>query len=145
MGILFIIKKESSAFNIEGNPKVHALIFADYHSSHEGFYQHRFYEDLPKDSLMDMPMLFEYSDSIYLAITEAALLNYAGMYLIKTKSGLVSNLSPLPSKPGYAVVAGLPHESPWRVILISRRPGRFLETNMITDLAPPNRIKDWSG
>ena len=143
-GDSLIIKKELSAFNIAGNPKAHALIFADYHSSHEGFYQHRFYEDLPKDSLMDMPILFEYPDSIYLAITEAALLNYAGMYLIKTKSGLISDLSPLPSKPGYAVIAGLPHESPWRVILISRRPGRFLETNMITDLAPPNRIKDWS-
>jgi alpha-glucosidase len=143
-GDSLIIKKELSAFNIAGNPRVHTLIFGDYHSSHEGFYQHRLYDDLPKDSLMDMPMLFEFSDSIYLAITEAALLNYAGMYLIKTKSGLLSDLSPLPYKPSYAVIAGLPHESPWRVILVSRRPGRFLETNMITDLAPPNRINDWS-
>ena len=31
--------------------------------------------------------------------------------------------------------------SPWRVLLISQRAGRFLETNMTTDLAPPNRIK----
>ena len=143
-GDSLFIKKELSAFNIIGNPKVHALIFGDYHNSHEGFYQHRFFMDLPKDSLMDMPMLFEFSDSIYLAITEAALLNYAGMYLIKTKSGLISDLSPLPSLPEYAVVAELPHESPWRVILIGRRPGRFLETNIITDLAPPNRINDWS-
>ncbi len=143
-GDSLFIKKELSSFNIIGNPKVHALIFGDYHSSHEGFYQHRFFMDLPKDSLMDMPMLFEFSDNIYLAITEAALLNYAGMYLIKTESGLISDLSPLPSLPEYAVVTDLPHESPWRVILISRRPGRFLETNMITDLAPPNRINDWS-
>jgi alpha-glucosidase len=138
---LFIMR-EFSGFKIEGNPKVHALVFEDYHSSHEGFYLHRLYEDLPKDSLMDLPMLLEYPDSMYLAITEAALLDYAGMYLIKTKSGLVSNLSPLPSKTDYAVIAALPHESPWRVILISKRPGRFLETNMITDLAPPNRVND---
>ncbi|HEV3221566.1 MAG TPA: glycoside hydrolase family 97 protein [Puia sp.] len=143
-GDSLFIMRELSGFQITGNPKVHTLVFEDYHSSHEGFYEHRFYEDLPKDSLMDMPMLFEYPDSMYLAITEAALLDYAGMYLIKTKSGLVSNLSPLPSKPEYAVVAALPHESPWRVILISKHPGRFLETNMITDLAPPNRINDWT-
>ncbi len=34
----------------------------------------------PADSLMDMPMLFSFPDSIYMAITEAALLDYAGMY-----------------------------------------------------------------
>ena len=138
------IRRELSGFQIVGNPKVHALVFEDYHSSHEGFYLHRLFGDLPKDSLMDMPMLFEYSDSLFIAITEAALLDYAGMYLVKSGSGLVSNLSPLPSKSGYAVIAALPHESPWRVILISNRPGRFLETNMITDLAPPNRINDWT-
>jgi alpha-glucosidase len=143
-GDSLIIKRELSGFNIIGNPRVHTLVFGDYHSSHEGFYQHRFYEDLPKDSLMDIPMFFEYPDSTCLAITEAALLDYAGMYLIKTKSGLISDLSPLPSKPEYSVLADLPHVSPWRVILISRRPGRFLETNMITDLAPPNRVNDWS-
>jgi alpha-glucosidase len=138
------IKKELSVFHIVGNPKIHALVLPDYHSSHEGLYLRRSYQNLPIDSLMDMPMFFEYPDSMYMAITEAALLDYAGMYLVKTKSDLVSNLSPLPAKPEYAVIASQPHISPWRVILISKRPGRFLETNMITDLAPPDQIKDHS-
>jgi alpha-glucosidase len=103
---------------------------------------HRGLQNLPLDSLMDLPMLFEFPDSNYLAITEAALLDYAGMYMVKTKSGLVSKLSPLPSNKSYAVIAVLPHVSPWRVMLISKQPGRFLETNMITDLAPPNQISD---
>jgi alpha-glucosidase len=140
---LFLIQ-EKSGFRINGNPYVHALVLPDYFSSHEGNYLHRPYQDLPTDSLMDMPMLFEYPDNLYLAITEAGLLDYAGMYLVKTKSGLISNLSPLPSQTEYAVLAALPHVSPWRVLLISNRPGRFLETNLITDLAPPNQIKDLS-
>jgi alpha-glucosidase len=140
---LFLIQ-EKSDFQIAGNPFVHALVLPDFLSSHEGNYLHRYYQDLPIDSLMDMPILFEYPGKIYMAITEAALLDYAGMYLVKTGSGLLSNLSPLPSRPAFAVVASLPHTSPWRVLLISNRPGRFLETNMITDLAPPNRIKDMS-
>lgn len=140
---LYIIK-ELSRFHISGNPLVHALVLPDYHSSHEGLYLHRSYKELPEDSLMDMPMFLEFTDSIYMAITEAALLDYAGMYLTKTKSELVSNLSPLPGISGYTVIADLPHESPWRVILISKRPGRFLETNMITDLAPPDKIEDHS-
>jgi alpha-glucosidase len=143
-GDSLFLMQEKSGFQIAGNPSVHALILPDYHSSHEGNYLHRPYNDLPDDSLMDMPVLFGFPDTVYLAITEAALLDYAGMYLVKSKSGLMSNLSPLPSKSEYAVVAALPHVSPWRVMLISKRPGRFLETNLITDLAPPNRIKDLS-
>jgi alpha-glucosidase len=138
------IKKELSVFHIVGNPRIHALVLPDYHSSHEGLYLRRSYQNLPIDSLMDMPMFFEYPDSMYMAITEAALLDYAGMYLVKTKSALVSNLSPFPEKPEYAVIASLPHVSPWRVILISRRAGRFLETNIITDLAPSDQLMDHS-
>jgi alpha-glucosidase len=140
---IFLVR-ENTGFQITGNPYVHALVLPDYLSSHEGNYLRRAYQDLPKDSLMDMPIFLAFPDSVFLAITEAALLDYAGMYLVKTQSGLVSNLSPLPSRSGFAVVAGLPHESPWRVLLISKRPGRFLETNLITDLAPPNRIGDGS-
>jgi len=140
---VFIVQ-EKTRFQIAGNPAVHALVLPDYYSSHEGNYLRRHLLELPEDSLMDMPMLIAFPDSIYLAITEAALLDYAGMYLVKTGSGLVSNLSPRPSDHRYAVIARLPHESPWRVLLISKGPGRLLETNLITDLAPPCRVKDLS-
>jgi alpha-glucosidase len=45
---------------------------------------------------MDMPALFEFSNHTYMAITEAALLDYAGMYLLKHDGILTSKLSPLP-------------------------------------------------
>jgi alpha-glucosidase len=134
--------EEKSGFHILGNPLVHALVLEGFENAHEGNYLRRAFKDLPDDSLMDMPMLFSYSDSIYLAVTEAALLDYAGMYLVKKNSGLESRLSPNLSKPDYAVIASLPHVSPWRVILVSKRFGRFLETNLITDLSPPNQIGD---
>jgi len=141
-----MLAEEKDEFQITGNPAVHALILDGFENAHEGNYLHRAYRDLPTDSLMDMPILFSFSfsDNTYLSITEAALLDYAGMYLVKTKSGLVSKLSPNPSRPGLAVAALLPHVSPWRVILISHRAGKFLETNLLTDLSPPNRIGDLS-
>jgi alpha-glucosidase len=143
-GDSLFITKEQSEFRISGNPMVHALVLPGYHNSHEGLYLRRLYKELPVDSLIDLPVFLQYSDSLYMAITEAALLDYAGMYLTKSKSGFVSNLSTLPTNSSYSVVASLPHESPWRVILISNRAGRFLETNMITDLAPADRIMDHS-
>jgi alpha-glucosidase len=138
------LTEEKDEFQITGNPSVHALILDGFENAHEGNYQRRAYNDLPIDSLMDMPVLFSFSDSLYLAITEAALLDYAGMYLVKTKSGIVSKLSPNPSRRGYAVITSLPHVSPWRVIMVGRYAGRFLETNILTDLSPPNRISDLS-
>jgi len=139
-----LIMQERSSFQISGDPRVHALVLPNYHSSHEGDYIHRQFRQLPQDSLMDMPVLLEFPDDIYMSITEAALLDYAGMYLVKTQSGLCSQLSPLPENASYAVKAVLPHESPWRVMLISKGPGRLLESNLITDLAPPCRLKDVS-
>jgi alpha-glucosidase len=138
------IRREESAFNITGDPAIHALILDNYTSSHEGLYRHCSYRQLPEDSLMDMPLLLQYSDSLYAAITESALLDYAGMYLVRSGSALVSRLSPLPGKKEFTVIAGLPHQSPWRVMMIAASPGKFLETNLITDLAPPNQIKDLS-
>ena len=141
-GDSLMLMEERSEFNITGNPFTHVLFQDGFDNAHEGNYLHRAFRDLPKDSLIDMPALFSYGDSIYLAVTEAALLDYAGMYLVKTNTCLISKLSPSLYKPGYTVIASLPHESPWRVLLISNRYGTLLESNIITDLAPPNQLGD---
>ena len=93
---------------------------------------------------MDMPTLFEFSNNTFLAITEAALLDYAGMYLAKQDGMLTSKLSPLPRQKDVKVKAVLPHHSPWRVLMISDRIGALIESNILTDLNEPSKIKDVS-
>ena len=93
---------------------------------------------------MDMPALFEFAGPVYVAITEAALLDYAGMYLAKEKNILESRLSPLPGQNDIKVKANLPHHSPWRVLLISDRIGALIESNILTSLNDPCKIKDLS-
>jgi len=78
------------------------------------------------------------------SITEAALLDYAGMYLIKENGILKSTLSPLPSDNTILVKGNFPHKSPWRVIMISNNVGDFISSNILTTLSPPSRIKDVS-
>jgi alpha-glucosidase len=79
-----------------------------------------------------------------MAITEAALLDYAGMYLIKRNGILQSQLSPLPGQQKIKVKATVPHNSPWRVLLISDRLGALIETNIITNLNASSSFKDVS-
>ena len=138
------ITDEKDEFNLTENPQVTALLRMNYTTSHEGIYTKTDLNHLKADTLMDMPVLFEYPHGLYLAITEAALLDYAGMYLMKHDKILESRLSPLPGQTDLKVKAKLPHNSPWRVIMISDRPGAFIESNILTNLNEPCKFKDVS-
>jgi len=138
------ITDESDAFNFKGDPKALVLFRENYTTSHEGLYDHLPVSQIKADTLMDLPALFEYPKGLYLAVTEANLLDYAGMYLLKHNGVLQSSLSPLPKQKDIKVKATLPHSSPWRVLEISDRVGAFLESNILTNLSEPCRIKDIS-
>ena len=137
-----VLLDEKTDFNFTGDPIVKALPLPNFTSSHEGFYITAPLSKLQEDTLLDMPALFQLPHKIYVAITEAALLDYAGMYLIKNKGIISSRLSPLPNQTAIKVKATFPHKSPWRVFLISDRMGALIESNIITSLNEPSKIKD---
>ena len=140
----FVLNDEQTAFNIAGNPTVHTMFFPNYVCSHENYYYALPLTDIKQDTLMDMPTLFDFDGKVYMAITEAGLLDYAGMYLAKHGEVLISKLSPLPNHPNIKVKAKFPHVSPWRIMLISDRIGDLIESNIITSLNAPCKIKDVS-
>jgi alpha-glucosidase len=139
-----VLTDENTAFGLAADAVVHTLLLPNYTSSHEGKYSALPFSQLQGDTLMDMPTLFELPGQLYLAITEANLLDYAGMYLSKVDGVLRSKLSPLPGQTEIKVRASTPHNSPWRVLLISDRVGALIESNVITDLAEPCRVEDLS-
>jgi len=138
------ITDEIDAFNLTQNPKATVLERESYTTSHEGLYTKAKLSEITPDTLMDTPALFEFPNRMYMAITEASLLDYAGMYLMKHNGVLETRLSPLPDVPGVKVKATLPHNSPWRVMMISDRVGTFLESNILTNLNEPCKTKDLS-
>ena len=141
----FTLLQENTFFNIAGNPLVRTLLFSNYTSSHEGVYAKTPLNDLPKNKLLDLPALFEFDSTIFLAVTEAVLTDYAGMYLSKkNNNSLVSKLSPWPSDTTIKVKSSLPHKSPWRVMLISDKIGDLIESNIITSLNEPCKIENTS-
>ena len=140
----FILTDENTGFNFSGNPVVRTLFLPNYTSSHEGDYHTLALSNVKEDTLMDLPTLFETQEHIFVGVTESDLLDYAGMYLIKEHGMIRSKLSPLPGQKEIKVKANLPHHSPWRVLMISDRVGALIESNIITNLAEPCRIKDVS-
>ncbi len=140
----YTLLDEKTTFNLHGDPFAHALFLPNYTSSHEGDYSSLKVSNIIADTLMDMPALFEFPGPVFLGITEAALVDYAGMYLSKHDGVLVSKLSPLPNQTAIKVKATLPHRSPWRVLMISDRIGALIESNILTSLNEPSKLKDVS-
>lgn len=141
----YVLTAENTTFRLAGDPTVLTLFRESYVTSHEGFYRRLPLSSIKADTLMDLPTLFEYPGRAYLAITEAAVRDYATMYLARRPDGgLVSRLSPLPGQTEEKVRATLPHRTPWRVLLLGRKVGTLLESNILTSLNEPTTMKDLS-
>jgi alpha-glucosidase len=143
-GTSFTLLEEGTQFRFTTDAIVKALLLPNFTTSHEGLYITLPLSKIKEDTLMDMPALFQFPNKTFIGITEAALLDYAGMYLIKHNGIIRSQLSPLPNQQTIKVKTALPHKSPWRVLLISDRVGALIESNIITSLNEPCAIKDVS-
>jgi alpha-glucosidase len=95
-----------------------------------------------------LPVTIEAGGGTTLAVAEADLRDYAGMYLHGLEgvpNALVSRLSPFGGREeGSAVRGTTPHPSPWRVVMIGDRPGRLIESTLLLSLNPPSVVYDTS-
>ena len=141
----YVMTDENTTFNLTGDPRALTLFLPSYTTSHEGKYTRLNVSEIKDGQLMDMPTLFEFPRGIFMAITEANLVDYAGMYLCRENGVLRGKLSPLPGQTKIKVKAdSLPHRSPWRVMMISDRAGALIESNILTNLSDPCKIEDCS-
>ena len=103
--------------------------------------------EFPGDWLLGLPMLAELPGIGWLAVMEANLNDYAGMYLARDAGAgavLTTRLSPRPGEPGVAVRVGLPHDSPWRTFMIADRAERLVESDLALNLNAPCALGDTS-
>ena len=139
----FTITDERTHVALDPRSRAYVLPRDGFVSSYEGFYTVAPLGDVPADTLLALPALFRHPGGAWLAVTEAALTDYAGLYLARRAAGdLVSRLSPWPGAPHDKVRARAPHASPWRVLMVADRPGRLVESNLVALLNPPSRVAD---
>ena len=142
------IVNEKTQFVLAGDATTYPLILRNFQTSYEDNYRTVALTGLHPESLVALPFLMELPGTAWLAITEANIQNYAGMYLTHLGSGgsrvLEARLSPRVDEPGLAVSRQTPMESPWRVVMIGDAPGRLIESNIIQNLNPPCAISDTS-
>jgi alpha-glucosidase len=140
------IIKELTTFNIPGDPKAWIVEYGGYSSSNEAeFFEHPL-SYLNEKSVAGMPMLMEYGNNCWVAITEAKIENYAAFYIGTngTSNQLTTKLVPVPGEPETGVKVRFAEEvyTPWRVIMIGETPGTLIESEIIQNLNDPCVIKD---
>jgi alpha-glucosidase len=141
----YVMYDEKTCFDLTGNPKLLALYLPHYISSHEGLYTYKDLNEIEPDKLIDMPIMIQYPNGTHMAITEAAVVNYAGLYLMKENGNLKGKLSPQLGQDKIKVkISSFPHHTPWRVFSISDRVGAIIESNILTSLNEPCKIEDTS-
>lgn len=141
----YVMYDEKTQFRLNGNPMALLMYLPGYINTHEGVYTHTEYDKIAKKRLIEMPVTLEFDNGIYMSITEAAVRNYAGMYLVKEKNGFAGKLSPRLGQEKIKVeVNEFPHRTPWRVLSVADRVGGLLETNILTSLNEPCKIEDTS-
>lgn len=132
------------------------------YSHNERIYVHKSLDEFKNGDFCSLPVLFESGDAKVL-ISEAALLDYPGMFLqyeenetltaIHPKFVLqaVANENNSPDRnqtlkeeaPYIAKVSGA-RAYPWRVFMVANDDGTLIESNLLTELAEPSKIKDAS-
>ncbi|MGE8254182.1 MAG: glycoside hydrolase family 97 catalytic domain-containing protein, partial [Stenotrophomonas sepilia] len=126
----FAIAPESTAWWIPAGEPIH----------YEYLYQRTPLREVP---LVHTPMTLRSRDGLHVAIHEAALVDYAGMWLRRTEGQrLRAQLSP--SAEGWKVRRTLPFATPWRTLQIADRAGGLVESDLILNLNEPNALGDVS-
>lgn len=126
----FAIAPESTAWWIPAGEPIH----------YEYLYQRTPLREVP---LVHTPMTLRSRDGLHVAIHEAALVDYAGMWLRRSGGQrLRAQLSP--SAEGWKVRRTLPFATPWRTLQIADRAGGLVESDLILNLNEPNALGDVS-
>jgi alpha-glucosidase len=143
------IVKEQTTFNIPGDPKAWIVEYTKgYSSSNESeFFEHPL-SYLTEKSIAGMPLLMQYNNNLWVALTEAKIDNYAAFYIGTngTACQLTTKLVPLPGEPENGVKVRFNDEvsTPWRVLMIGETPGTLIESEIIQNLNDPCAISDVS-
>lgn len=111
--------------------------------------ENSYYESLYRKTLtsqtdtINTPATVETGDSLFVAIHEANLTDFASMTLRNIgDSQFQSALVPWPN--GVKVYAQTPFVSPWRTLVIGKKPGDLVSSTLMLNLNEPSKIEDLS-
>jgi glucan 1,4-alpha-glucosidase len=153
----FVVKSEQTQFNLAGNHKTF-WIPGDY-DTNEYLYNTTLLSEIEaikaasreKDialqsvigkNTVQTPLMMKSKTGHYINIHEAALVNYPVMHLDLDKTTFTFTSHLTPDAVGNKAYLQTPFNTPWRVINVSEKAEKILESKMILNLNEPSKIED---
>jgi alpha-glucosidase len=151
------IESELASFNLAGNPLVYFAEDSGFISHQERPYKKVRLADIKADAFAYPPVLVAPDDGPKIAITEADLLDYAGMSVKRTADGSFAGLFPqypaatemardrterVTKRESWIARTSGSRAFPWRVLAIAAKDGDLIETDIVYRLASDSRIGD---
>lgn len=144
----FTLSSENTGFYFAHDAFAYALNLGAYTTSYEGDYHRVSLGQIKPTSIVALPLLVEIPQGPWVALLEADLTDYAGMYVggvPGVENALESKLSPLPGHSDEAVTATTPKATPWRILLVNPRPSGLIESSDLElSLSAPSALPDTS-
>ena len=100
--------------------------------------------NIPDQFAVQTPLMLKTSDSLYINIHEAALVNYPSMQLHVNTSNYSLSTNLVPDGFGTKAYLRTPAKTPWRTIIVSNKATDILASKMILNLNEPTAIKNTS-
>ena len=146
----FELGRELTEWRFPGDPQVWATSYRDHNGGQEEKFERMRMSALDRGKVIGMPVVVECPEG-RIALTEAALRNWAGMMFRASEPGILqAELSPAPEdahkENPVTVVSMTPARSPWRVMIVGDDEIDLLKKNdLIVNLNdPPDPSLDFS-
>ena len=136
----FRLVGEHSGFIFSDDFTAYVLPLPSYATHYEANYEIMSISRIQASTIIGCPLLIDTQKGPWVAITEARLREFAGMYLKRSETfpyAFESTLSPRWDDASLSVIGEPPLRSPWRVIIVGDEPGDLIESEFIYCLNDP--------
>lgn len=155
-GPLQVIDEEVT-LNFKKDHKVYFPAEESFLTHSERLYQYIPLSQITWEQMACLPLLVDIKDGPKIAVTEASLIDYPGLYLtgnsnysLKAKFPAVAlkerqlrdRTVKVIHRAAYIAETEAPRSFPWRILVIAEKDGRLIESQMVYKLSPELRIDD---
>jgi alpha-glucosidase len=138
------IEEELTDFHFAQDGNAYTSILGDYQAA-KSEYSRTKLSAIKRNSLLALPFLIQQPGVGWVAITEAQLENYPGMFVFHPEGTTIrTTLAPLLNDASMVMHGMTPAETPWRVLMVASEPAKLMESNIVQNLNPPSAIADTS-
>jgi len=152
-----VVESEEVRFDFPVDPRVWFPTEESFLTHSERLYEYGPLSGIPEGKMAHLPLLVEIPDGPRLAVTEAGLRDYPGLYLTGTSGTSLRGIFPAAAREenqtrdrtvevtrrhDYLARTDGTRDFPWRIVVVADRDTELIESQLVYKLSPPRRIED---